>query len=29
MKKLLSVKSKFFKQNEYGKIDKNMMLWQK
>lgn len=29
MKKLLSAKSKFFRQNEYEKIAKNMMLWQK
>ncbi|KAB0402896.1 hypothetical protein E2I00_018857 [Balaenoptera physalus] len=28
-KKLLSAKSKFFKQNEYEKIAKNMMHWQK
>lgn len=27
--KLLSAKSKFFKQNEYEKIGKNMMHWQK
>ncbi|TKC46055.1 hypothetical protein EI555_002906 [Monodon monoceros] len=29
MKKMLSAKSKFFKQNEYEKIAKNMMHWQK
>lgn len=29
MKKLLSAKNRFFKQNEYEKIAKNMMLWQK
>ncbi|KAJ8795441.1 hypothetical protein J1605_018456 [Eschrichtius robustus] len=28
-KKLLSAKSKFFKRNEYEKISKNMMHWQK